>query len=158
MRRMSSVAVVVAILAFASSASAEGLKYQVGTWKLNVAKSKTEAWTAKSQTRLYEDWGGGLLHMRYEGTDSQGNPTLGEFVARFDGKAYPYVVRGAPDASTISLTRVDDRAFAYSMLADGKPSFTGTIAVAADGKSYTNTFKTNGKGEPSSAVLVFEKQ
>ena len=158
MRRLSSITVVVALLALASTASAEGFKYQVGTWKLNNAKSKTEAWTPKSQTRVYEDWGGGLLHMRYEGTDAQGNPTLGEFVARFDGKAYPYVVRGASGASTISLTRVDDRAFAYSMLTDGKTSFTGTIAVAADGKSYTNTFKTNGKGEPSSAVLVFDKQ
>lgn len=158
MRRLSSIALVAALLACASAAGAEDLKSIVGTWKLNVAKSRTEAWTAKSETRLFEDWGGGLLHMRYEGADSQGNPRLGEFVARFDGKAYPYVVRGAPSASTISLTRVDDRAFAYSMLADGKTSFTGTVAVAADGKSYTNTCKTNGKGEPSSAVLVYDKQ
>jgi hypothetical protein len=27
----------------------------VGTWKLNLAKSKTEAWTPKSQTQVYED-------------------------------------------------------------------------------------------------------
>jgi hypothetical protein len=107
---------------------------------------------------VYEDWGGGLLHMHYEGTDAQGNPALGEFVARFDGKAYPYVFRGAAGASTISLKWVDDRAFAFTVLTDGKTSFTGTHAVAADGKSYTNTYTTNGKGEPSSAALVYEKQ
>ena len=158
MRRLSSLAVVVALVAFASTASAEGLKSYVGTWKLNVAKSKTEAWTPKSQTRVYEDWGGGLLHMRYEGTDAQGNPTLGEFVTRFDGKAYPYVFRGAAAASTIALTRVDDRTFTFIVLADGKTSFTGTHTMAADGKSFTNTYKTNGKGEPSSAAHVYEKQ
>jgi hypothetical protein len=158
MRRLSSLAVVVALVAFASTASAEGLKSYVGTWKLNVAKSKTEAWTPKSQTRVYEDWGGGLLHMRYEGTDAQGNPTLGEFVTRFDGKAYPYVFRGAPSASTISNTVVDDRTFTFIVLADGKTSFTGTHTMAADGKSFTNAYKTNGKGEPSSAVHVYEKQ
>jgi hypothetical protein len=158
MRRWSRLAVVVALLVVASTASAEGLKYRVGTWKLNIEKSKTEAWTPKSQTRVYEDWGDGLLHMRYEGTDAQGNPALGEFVARFDGKAYPYVSRGAASASTISLKRVDDRAFTFTMLADGKPSSSGTHTVAADGKSFTLAFKTNGKGEPSSAVLVFDKQ
>ena len=30
--------------------------------------------------------------------------------------------------------------------------------MAADGKSFTNTYKTNGKGEPSSAAHVYEKQ
>jgi hypothetical protein len=158
MRRLSSLTVVFALLALASTASAEGLKAYVGTWKLNVAKSKNEAWTAKSQTRVYEDWGDGLLHMRADGTDAQGNPTLQEYVARFDGKAYPYVFRGAPGASTITNTRVDDRTFAFTVLTDGKTSYTGTHTVAADGKSYTNTYKTNGKGEPSSAALVYEKQ
>jgi|SRR5450759_1347164 hypothetical protein len=158
MRRLSSLAVVVTLLALVSTASAEGLKSIVGTWKLNVAKSKTEAWTPKSQTRVYEDWGGGLLHMHYEGTDAQGNPTLGEYVARFDGKVYPYVVRGAPGAYTISQTQVDDRTFVFTATVDGKTSWTGTHAIAADGKSYTNTYKTNGKGEPSSAVHVYEKQ
>ena len=158
MHRLSTLAVVVALLALTSVASAEGLKSYVGTWKLNVAKSKTEAWTAQSQTRVYEDWGGGLLHMRYEGTDAQGKPTLGEYVARFDGKAYPYVFRGAPSASTITNTRVDDRTFTFTVLADGKTSFTGTHTIASDGNSYTNTYKTNGKGEPSSAALVYDKQ
>jgi hypothetical protein len=158
MRRLSSLAVVVALLALVSAASAEGLKSYVGTWKLNLAKSKTEAWVSKTQTRVYEDWGGGLLHMHYEGTDAQGNPTLAEFVARFDGKAYPYVFRGAPSASTITNTRVDDRTFTFIVLADGKTSYSGTHTIAADGKSYTNTYKTNGKGEPSSAALVYDKQ
>jgi hypothetical protein len=78
--------------------------------------------------------------------------------ARFDGKAYPYVFRGAAAASTINLTRVDDRTFKFIVLADGKASFAGTHALSADGKSVTQTFTANGKGEPSSAVLLYERQ
>ena len=158
MRRLSSIAFVAALLACASAAGAEDLKAILGTWKLNVAKSKTEAWTPKSQTRVYEDWGGGLLHMHSEGTDAQGNPTLGEYVARFDGRAYPYVVRGAPGAYTISQTQKDNRTFVFKGTVDGKTSWTGTHAIAADGKSYTQTYTTSVKGEPSSAVLIYEKQ
>jgi hypothetical protein len=158
MRRLSNLVVVAAFLAIASTAGAEDLKAYVGTWKLNVAKSKTEAWTPKAQTRVYEDWGGGVLHMRAEGTNAEGNPTMQEFAARFDGKAYPYVFRGAAASSTIALTRVDGRTFTFIVLADGKTSYTGTHAMSADGKSWANTYKTNGKGEPTSAVLIYEKQ
>jgi hypothetical protein len=158
MRRLSSIAFVAALLACASAAGAEDLKSIVGTWKLNLAKSKTEAWSPKSQTRVYEDWGGGLLHMRGEGTDAQGNPTMQEFVARTDGKEYPYVIRGAAAAYTLSLKRIDDRTIEFSQLEDGKKSYSGTLAIAADGKSFKLTFKTDRKGEPSSAALVYDKQ
>ncbi len=96
--------------------------------------------------------------MRSEGTDAQGNPSFSEYAARLDGKAYPYVVRGASVAYTLSLTHVDDHAITWTQLGDGKASFAGTHVVSADGKSFTQTFKMNGKGEPSSAVLVYEKQ
>ena len=65
---------------------------------------------------------------------------------------------GAPSASTISNTLVDDRTFMFIVIADGKTSFTGAHTMAADGKSFTNTYKTNGRGEPSSAAHVYEKQ
>jgi hypothetical protein len=158
MRRVPSLAVVAALFALASTAGAESFPHHVGTWKLNLGKSKTEAWSPKSQTRVYEDWGGGLLHMRGEGTDAQGNPTMQEFVARTDGKEYPYVIRGAAAAYTLSLKRIDDRTIEFSQLEDGKKSYSGILAIAADGKSFTLTFKTDRKGEPSSAVHWFDKQ
>jgi hypothetical protein len=160
MRRLSSLAVVAALFALASAAGAEDIhvKSTVGTWKLNLAKSKTEAWNPRSQTRVYEDWGGGLLHMHYEGTNAQGNPTLSLAVGRVDGKEYPFLIRGAQAAYTQTFTPVDDRTIAFDVRADGKTTETGTKTMAADGKSFAITFKTNNKGEPSSAVLVFDKQ
>ena len=133
----------------------------VGTWKLNLAKSKTEGWTPRSQTQVYEDWGGGLGHALFEGTDAQGKPMLVMYVARYDGKAYPFLIRGATVACTMSLTPmepVDGRTVAFRVLADGRPSLTGTTQIAADGKSLAIIYKTNNMGEPSSAVLVYDKQ
>ena len=174
MRRLLKLAVAAAFLGSVSVAGAEDIHVQsaVGTWKLNLEKSKTEAWTAKSQTRVYEDRGGGLLHARYEGTDAHGNPTFMEFEARLDGKPYPYAVRGAQVAYTISITPVDGRSYAFTVRAllaspwvdgfgavrDSKTAWTGTHTVAADGKSFTDSYKTDGKGEPSRAVLVYDRQ
>ena len=160
MRRLSSIAIVAVVFALASTVKAEDDhdKSTVGTWKLNLAKSKTEAWSPKSQTRVYEDWGCGLSHARFEGTDAQGNPTLVIYVSRYDGKEYPYLLRGAQAANTQTLTPVDGRTIAFHVRADGKTTYTGTRTTAADGKSFTLTYKTNNKGEPSSAVHVYEKQ
>ena len=174
MRRLPRIVVAVAFLGcvFAARAGDSQIKANVGTWKLNIEKSKTEAWTAKSQTRVYEEREGGLLHARYEGTDARGNPTFVEFEARLDGKPYPYAVRGAPISYTISLKPVDDRSWAFEgrqVLAspwldrngavhDSNPAWAGTHTVAADGKSFADSYKSDYRGAPSRAVLVYERQ
>ncbi len=176
MQRLPKLAVAAAFLVcvFAARAKdADGqIKSNLGTWKLNIEKSRTEAWTAKSQTRVYEEREGGLLHARYEGTDSRGNPTFVEFEARLDGKPYPYAVRGVQISYTISLKPVDDRSWAFEVrqplasswldrngvVHDSKPAWTGTHTVAADGKSFADSYKTDYKGEPSKAVLVYDRQ
>ena len=174
MRRLSkSVAVAVSLgLVFAARAGDGPIKANVGTWTLNLGKSKTEAWVAKSQTRVYEEREGGLLSARYEGTDARGNPTFVEFEARLDGKSYPYTVRGGPLTYTIMLKPVDDRSFAFEVTAkfaqpfvdrngavhEGRLAWTGTHTVAADGRSFSDSYKTDWHGDPSRAVLVFDKQ
>jgi hypothetical protein len=174
MRHLLKLAAAAAFLGSVSVAGAEDVhvKSTVGTWKLNIEKSKTEAWTAKSQTRVYEEREGGLLHARYEGTDARGNASLVEFEARLDGKPYPYAVRGVQISYTISLKPVDDRSWAFEVrqllaspwldrngaVHESKPAWTGTHTVAADGKSFADSYKNDYKGEPSRAVLVFDKQ
>lgn len=174
MRRLSrSVAAAVFLgCAFAARAGDGPIKPNVGTWSLNLGKSKTEAWVAKSQSRAYEEREGGLLHARYEGTDASGKPTFVEFEVRLDGKPYPYAVRGGPLTYTITLKPVDDRSFAFEVTAkfaqpfvdrngtvhEGRLAWTGTHSVAADGRSFSDSYKTDWQGEPSRAVLVFDRQ
>jgi hypothetical protein len=174
MRRLSkSVAVAMSLACALAARAGDGpIKPNLGTWTLNLGKSKPEAWVAKSQTRVYEEREGGLLHARYEGTDASGNPTFVEFEARLDGKPYPYAVRGGSLTYTVVLKPVDDHSFAFEVKAtfaqpfldrngtahEGRMAWTGTHTVAADGKTFTDSYKTDWHGDPSRAVLVFEKK
>src|ERR1017187_3459070 len=128
-----------------------------GKWKLNVAKSKVESWSPKSQVRTYEDWGRGLVHVTFEGTDSQDKPTFSEFVARLDGRFYPYVIRGSQPAHTIALRPAAAGAWEFTVKSDGKVTYTGMQTLSADRKSFTLAYKMNPQGEPSGTVLVFDK-
>src|SRR6266446_3248132 len=70
----------------------------LGTWKLNIEKSKYSPGPApKSQVSKWELWEGGLK-TTVDGIDAQGKTTHTEQVANFDGKDYPR--KGAPEANT----------------------------------------------------------
>src|ERR1051325_11717955 len=78
----------------ASRAGAQANPF-LGTWELNVAKSKhTPGPAPKQQTTMYEAAGDGIK-VTTSGTDAAGNPISTSFTANFDGKDYP--VAGNPD-------------------------------------------------------------
>jgi hypothetical protein len=129
----------------------------VGTWKLNVAKSKYEPGPApKSLTVTIEPSGPGVK-VTTKGVDAQGNPIETSYTANYDGKDYP--VAGQPDWDAIALKRIDASTVEMSRKKAGKVVQTVTRVVSKDGKVYTSTAKgTNAKGETINNVLVFEKQ
>src|SRR6266568_3455559 len=132
-------------------------KSVVGTWKLNLAQSTFEGVPApQSQTRVYDDWGSGLVHAKFEGVDAQGKRTVTEFVARYDGRDYPRVALRSETAGTIALKHISDRAIEYTYKEDGKVTITGTRTISADGKSYISRYSgKNAQGQPVRAVMVF---
>ena len=150
-----------AIGALSAAAPPEGqpLSPSVGRWKLNVAKSKADPTPIpKGETRLYEDWGGGLLHAIVEGVDSQDKPVFREFAARYDGRDYPWVRKGSSAAWTIALQRMDALSSSYVAKEDGHVSQAGTTAASPDGKVLTLTYRgTNLQGQPVGGVLVFDR-
>ena len=88
---------------------------------------------------------------------AKGNPTHGEYSAKFDGKDYPW--KGNPNADTISLKRIDDYAREAVTKKDGKVTITGKGVVSRDGK--TLTIASTGKdaqGQDLNNTQVFEKQ
>src|SRR5437867_7423222 len=108
-RKMVIALLYVALLSTGGAYAASVPKSILGTWTLNVAKSSFEGVpAAQNQTRVYENWGGGLIHATFEGTDREGKRTFTEYVARYDGRDYPRVVRGSVTAGTIALKRVDE--------------------------------------------------
>jgi hypothetical protein len=48
-----------------------------------------------------------------------------QYVAKIDGKDYPLSIRGSGTINSITFSRVNERAVAYVLKADGKVTATG---------------------------------
>jgi hypothetical protein len=136
-------------LCFASDAN-------MGTWKLNEAKSKFAPGAPKNHTVVYEA-AGDDVKVTVDGTSSDGKPTHNEWQGKFDGKDHP--VTGDPSSDTRSYKKIDDRTLELTVKKDGKVTTTGRIAVAADGKSRTvTTTSTDAAGKKIKSTAVYDKQ
>jgi hypothetical protein len=128
----------------------------IGTWKLNEAKSKFAPGSSKNITVVYEEVGDNLK-VTVDGTDGAGKPTHTEWTGKLDGKDYP--VTGDPSSDARSVKKVDDHTLVLTVKKDGKVTITGRIVVAADGKSRTvTTTSTDSMGKKVKNTAVYDKQ
>ncbi len=129
---------------------------QMGTWKLNEAKSKLAAGGPKNHTVVYEA-AGDKVKVTVDGVDGAGKPTHNVWTGSFDGK--DYAVTGDPTSDMRSYKKVDDHTLDLTVKKDGKVTVTGRIAVSADGKSRTvTTSGTDSKGMKVENTAVYDKQ
>src|SRR5438132_2527774 len=105
---------------------------QMGTWKLNEAKSKITPGTMKNTHVVYSSMFG-QVKVKSDGIDGSGKPIHVEWSGKFDGKDYP--VTGDPNSDTRSYMKVNDRTSMTTAKKNGKVIATGQIVVSADGKS-----------------------
>ena len=129
----------------------------IGTWVLNVAKSKFSPGPApKSESRTYVT-AGKEIKATSTGVSADGKPTAGEWMIVTDGRDTP--MTGNPDADVLSLKQLDTFSTEFSLKKAGKVVITGTRTISRDGKVMTITNKgTNAKGQTINDVLVFEKR
>jgi hypothetical protein len=128
----------------------------MGTWKLNEAKSTFAAGATKNSTVVYEA-AGDSVKVTVDGTDKDGKPTHNEWTGKFDGKDYP--VTGDPITDARSYKKIDDRTLGLTGKKDGKVVTTGRIVVSADGKTRTvNTSGTDSMGKRMKSTAVYDKQ
>jgi outer membrane protein assembly factor BamE (lipoprotein component of BamABCDE complex) len=128
----------------------------MGTWKLDEAKSKIAAGSAKNNTVVYAV-DGDNVKVTVDGVDAKGNPTHNEWVGKYDGKDYP--VTGDPDTDMRSYRRVNDHTLRITQKKEGKVSSMIRIVVAADGKSRTvTTTTTDADGKKTTSTSVYDKQ
>jgi hypothetical protein len=129
---------------------------QMGTWKLNKAKSKITPGTAKFTTVTFKSMLGNI-RVTSDGTDESGKPIHVEWSGKFDGKDYP--VTGSPGSDARSYTKVNDRTLQFTAKKNGKAIATGRTVVSADGKTRTvNVSGTTAKGKKFKNVAVLDKQ
>jgi len=128
----------------------------MGTWKLNEAKSKAPAGAPKNTTVVYEA-AGDNVKVTVDGVDAAGKPTHNEWTGKFDGKDYP--LTGDPTANTRSYKKVNDRTTELANKKDGKVVLTGRIEISADGKSRTVTVSgTDASGKKVKYTSSYDKQ
>lgn len=147
------------VLAFGAMTIAAGSPdSNIGTWKLNVAKSKFSPGPApKSQTLKIEAWGTDGVKFSSDGVASDGKPTHWEFQAKYDGKFVPF--KGNPDADMIAYKRIDANTVEATTQWKGVVTGQTKVVVSADGKTRTLTQTgKNAKGETVNNVIVFDRQ
>jgi hypothetical protein len=141
---------------FLAAAACFAADQQMGTWKLNAAKSKITSGTLKYTIVTVESVLG-KVKVVGDGIDADGKPVHSEWTGNFDGK--DYAVTGDPIGDTRSYTKVDDRTLNSTVKKGGKAIDTVRIVVSVDGKSRTVTVSgTTPKGKKFKNVVVYDKQ
>jgi len=149
--------ILVAVLWLAVSSDLCAADAAMGTWKLNVSKSKyTPGPPPKSATVKYEASEGGYKRTG-ESVEADGKRTGFEYTAKYDGKDYP--VTGSELFDAIAVKRVDDNTVEATLKKGGKVVSSAKRVVSKDGKVMTITIRgTNAKGEKTNNVAVYDKQ
>ena len=129
---------------------------EMGTWKLNEAKSKIGKGMPKNHTVVYSA-AGESIKVTVDGVDADGKPAHNEWTGKFDGKDYP--LTGDPASDTRCYTRVDSHTLKLVNKKGGKTTTTGTLKVSADGKIRTvTTTSTDAAGKKTMTTAVYDKQ
>jgi hypothetical protein len=129
---------------------------QMGTWKLNEAKSKLAKDATKNNTVVYEA-AGDMVKATVDGTDSTGAATHNEWTGKFNGRYY--AVTGDPTSDMRSYRRINSRTLALRAKKAGKVTLTGRIVVSRNGKTRTvTTTGKDSKGKWVTNTAVYDKQ
>jgi hypothetical protein len=139
------------------AATVLGADLNLGTWKLNGAKSRYAPGPApKSEIATFEQVGSDV-RLTLDRIDADGKPVHIEWVGRFDGKDYPS--QGDATSDLRSYRKIDEYTFEMVGKKDGKIVRSVTIVYSRDGKTRTNTVTgTNVHGERINNIQVYDRQ
>jgi hypothetical protein len=154
--KFAAITVFALVSAFAAQAQSNPL---VGTWKLNLDKSKYDPGPApKSLVRKVEVAGDGVKYT-FEGVAADGKPLSYSFSVKFDEKDNPVMGNAPNGADTISATRTDAHHYTAILKKGGKEVGTSKVTVSDDGKTTTvDATGTNLAGVKVHDVQVYDKQ
>jgi hypothetical protein len=128
----------------------------MGTWKLNEAKSKFDPAGTKNTMVVYEA-AGDAVKVTVDGVGADGKAVHSVWTGKYDGKDYAVV--GDPTSDMRSYKMAGANTLELTGKKDGKVTVTGKIVMAADGKSRTvSTTATTADGKKMSNTAVYEKQ
>jgi hypothetical protein len=155
MKRALGYGVVVLLVAMASVQVIAQSNPLLGTWKLNVAKSKyTGSPAPKEMTRSVEADGDSVKYT-YAGTAADGSSISYSFTVKYDGKDYPMSGNAPGGIDMIAIKRVNANTDEATQKKAGKVAANTKVEVSKDGKVTTVTSKGT---DSTSYVAVYDKQ
>jgi hypothetical protein len=152
--------VTIAVLAVVGTVAAQAQDNPlVGTWKLNIEKSKYDPGPKPtSLTRTVEAQGDGVKYT-FAGTGGDGKPISYGFSVTFDGKDNPITGTIPSGADSISAKRINSNHYEATQKKGGKVVGTSKVSVSKDGKVTTvDASGTNASGVKFHDVQVYDKQ
>jgi hypothetical protein len=148
--------VMTVLLCFVGLAASFADNPNMGTWKLNEAKSKLPAGMLKNTLVVYTADGDNIKVVT-DGTDAKGNPMHTEWTGKFDGKDYP--LSGDPAADSRSYKKINEQTLTLANKKAGKVAASGRIVVSADGKTRTLTVSAKDPaGKKITSTAIYDKQ
>lgn len=159
MSRSAVAGVLVVVTAIAVAVlSGQGENLQVGTWKMNIAKSKFSTGTGfKSATSRIEPVPGGVKHT-VDSVYADGTTRKYAYTTTYDGKDVA-VTGNSPYGDTTALTRIDANTTRTVYKNKGKVTVIQMSVVSADGKTRTVTTKgTNPAGQAVDNLSFYERE
>ena len=131
----------------------------VGTWKLNVAKSKfAKGREVKESTVIIVRQGDNAM-VTVNGIDGAGKAISVKYTVPAAGGTENFAEGGPPAGMTVVANRVDDRTVDSTSTMNGKQVGTSHAVVSANGKTLTVT--QNGvdeKGKAYTSMSVYNRQ
>jgi hypothetical protein len=134
----------------------------IGTWKLNLAKSKfapNQPDIPKSGTEAYREVEGGQIELTVTRTDASGSSVLSKYVWPAQGGAV-MILQGGPNRITGFVeTLIEPGNWYVTCLQNGKQISWAHKTISKDGKTMTQTWKDmDAQGNLIVDIEVFDRQ
>ena len=158
MKRFATIAtILIMVMSVASTVLAQTDRF-VGTWKLNVKKSKfVQGPTLKSETRIVSQGPFGMA-VSVKTVNGDGSTQEFEYTADLQGKSNPMVGQGPYGANTIATNLTTPNTIQSTFSKANNVVATATSTVSNGGKVLTITTRgTDTNGKPLSMIAVYDK-
>jgi hypothetical protein len=145
------------VLLFTSApASGEPNDPIIGTWKLNLSKSKyIPGPPPRTETRTYKQTSNGIF-CTIDRTDGSGKrlPPI-EFSEKYDGQEYP--VKGSSVGDALVLTRINDYLSEATMKHAGMVVATTRRIITDNGRTLMLIYQETSTEHPVDNIIVYDR-